>query len=194
MAYPRGRERRFFGTQGDIIAWLEPLEAELELFYVRFGLCPERDPVRYPSVRCLPDLGHTPYPQAILAPTYLITLRSEEWIPRTVPQVAGGMRLAVSQAECPGSVVLRAGGTYGDRCLLEGSVDTLGENQTALKLFQALARRLKQMSRYERGVYLGREACCRWEEGWALTRDATNPHVSLPRPPAALPRGNQEAS
>ena len=94
---------------------------------------------------------------------------------RPVPQTVGGIRYAVDQLVNPYSITFNHGGFFSPTILLYGRVDTVSDEETAIRLYRAFANAIGKSFKRVRAFWVGPDAYEHFRHGCRLTIGANSP-------------------
>jgi hypothetical protein len=164
----------FFATPDDLLPVLLSIESRRPVVYTLFGSSSKPRVDHYTTARDLPTLFQPqPYGSAISGPAYFVTEAGTDVIIRHIRLNDGEDRWDVDQLANPDSTVLRHGGFYGDKVLLEGEVRTAYKTKAAVRLQRAFDNAIRKhfvkMVSFSTAYYLGSRAVAFLDSGGRLT-------------------------
>jgi hypothetical protein len=169
-----GKRVSFFATAQDLQHLITAFEAKVRCQYYEQGSFENNFVVSYDSLLEVPRLGTVQQGDWNHATRLLVLPTGVPLVVRPCPQRRGGMRYIIDSAENPGSFTLTLGGVFQPGVLVASGAVTGTTNEAALRLFNCLARLVKQQPRT--GVfYLGQQASGYFEQGWRLVTNAQSP-------------------
>ena len=160
----------FFATPDDLLPVLLSVEARQPVAYSLCGHIHEPRVVRYYTARDLPTLFlPAPTESAVSGPAYLVTEAGTDVVLRPLSPYEAKDRWAVDQLYNPDSTVLRHGGLYGDKVLLQGEVRAAYKTKVAIRLQRAFDAAIRRSFVKIRHFYVGRQAEALLDSGCRLT-------------------------
>lgn len=186
----------FFATPDDLLSVLLSVEAQHPVVYTLYGNAKASRVDHFTTARDLPTLFQPqPYESAICGPMYLVTEAGTDVVLRYFRLNSGEDRWAVDQLANPDSTVLRHGGFYGDKVLLEGDVGTAYKTKAARRLQRAFDDAIQEhFLKIDAHYYVGPGAEALLDSGYRLTADARgSPEYDLHRPSRPPGRSAAEA-
>ncbi len=142
----------------------------------------------YRTARELPTLFQPqPFESAGACPTYLVTEAGTEVVLRQLSRYEGKDRWSVDQLANPDSTVLRHGGLFKEKCLLQGEVRTACKTTVAQRLQRAFDAAIRKHFAKIQAFYVGPAAEALLDSGCRLTAaEQCPPEFDLRRSSAAL--------
>jgi hypothetical protein len=132
---------QFYATASDMQPGLAKIEQSMPLEYVRAGMFPTGDIIRYPSARAIPNLGISPKGQGatIDGHNYIVVPSGASIVVEEVPQRRGGLNFVIDHRQNP-SVIFRPGGMFGRDCLVAGEVGTPRTDEISLAIWKLFSK------------------------------------------------------
>lgn len=160
----------FFATADDLLPVLLSVETRQPVAYTLCGHVHEPRVDRYDTAQDIPTLFlPAPFESAGLGPAYLVTESGTAAVLRQLSRYQGKDRWAVDQLYNPDSAVLRHGGLYGDRILLDGEIRTASNTNGALRLQRAFDAAVRKHFVKIKAFYVGKQAETLLDSGFRLT-------------------------
>jgi hypothetical protein len=162
----------FFATASDLLS----VEARHVVVYTPFNHLNESKATHFRTAQNLPTLFQPqPSESSVNGPAYLVTEASAEVALRQLPRYDGHDRWSVDQLANPDSTVLRHGGMYGTKVLLQGDVRTAHRTSVAMRLQRAFDAAIRKHFVKIRAFYVGPEAEALLDSGCRLTAAEQSP-------------------
>jgi len=174
-------QTRFFMTPADVMTFLRAVEDQTRLKYVLCGRFDSPAPSVFYEAHDLPNLGVCSADSSIATQSYLVSLVDYGISTRGIASAAKAPAYLFDQQANPATIIFTAGGWWKENILIGGQFGTAhGKNAESLalmKLFRSALRRHPLGFKAVGGVYVGREAHARWQEGARLTFAAQSPQA-----------------
>lgn len=164
----------FFGTSADMAELIESIESKKNLIYHKAGLLEENELVSFSSL-INANIGTTEYGENNLCPAYIVVESGTDINIRTVPQRAGGEKLAIDQATNPASIYFRPGGSYKSEAIIEGKCGTISTDEKSQDIFNLFSQELKTKFKKNKGYFIGKEALESYYKEVRLTQNVKSP-------------------
>jgi len=134
---------RFFADPTDIAAALSQLEAAVPVAYLPCGHFPTTELTAYPSARSIPGLGRTTSASSRSGPVFLIFDPRQGYQWRKIQRIDGSTVYAIDLLENPDCCALFTGGTFDDKAILAGEVQTRKSSEFGAKVLNELRRTMR---------------------------------------------------
>lgn len=166
----------FFATPEDLLPVLLSVEVRHRLSYTRTGHVDKPSVESFQTAKDLPTLFQpAPFESAIVNPAYLVTESATDVVLRQLSPYEGRERWAVDQLSNHDSIVLRHGGFYGDRLLLNGEVRSAYKTSVAIRLQRAFDAAIRKHFVKIKAFYVGKQAEALLDSGYRLTAAQQSP-------------------
>jgi hypothetical protein len=174
----------FFGTPSDLRGWLEVVESEIEVNYIKMGNFEDPVPVVIPSLARTDNLGIAINGNSSSEPAYLAFPPSLEIHPERYELRKGGVRYSFDQRINPKTIEVQPCGVYQDVAIVVGRIATVAPKDPDSKaLLKAYSKRLRSMFTKVDYAYVGDEAMTWLKDGRPLVTysvRARTPHNLKP--------------
>jgi hypothetical protein len=164
----------FFATKADLLPGILAFEAEHRVQYILCRLSNSPNFERYSSVTEIPDVGRSIHGHRVAENAYFVLPADAEVKIEPVPQRRGGTKYKVDPANLCG-FAFSAGGVYGDRFVIDGSVGVYMGNENSIKLCKEFIRKLRRGYTRIQSYYVGPQALQLMKEGYRLTPSTQTP-------------------
>jgi hypothetical protein len=166
----------FFATSEDLLPVLLSVEARHQISYTPSGHFEKPLVESFQTVRELPTIFlPAPHESAIAGPAYVVTESPARIVLRELSPYLGKKRWAVDQLSNPDSTVLRHGGFYGERLLLNGEIRTAYKSPAAMRLQRAFDNAIRKHFVKIRAFYVGSQAEALLDAGYRLAGAQQSP-------------------
>jgi hypothetical protein len=168
--------RLFYATPEDLLLVLEQFESKFSVAYRPTGLFDSASIAVVARGVELPTLhSQAPTESAATGHSYLVTFSDVTPQMRAVPQRNGGILYALDQLANPNSIIFQHGGFWNAGVLLYGSVSTVSDSPSSVKLQRTLSSAIAKHFTRIKSFYVGPNAKSAMSSGCRLTIGASSP-------------------
>ena len=165
-----------FATERDYMDLLSPLEEQIPLKYILFGLFNDLDIPTWIDVASIPKVGKVKE-GATIVPQYLVVKRSANILPIPIPQRRGGVLYAIDQSVSSSAIIFCPGGRISEECLIAGAIGTSSPDHSAVEMYNRFSKAIRSKWTRIKVSWLGPEALELFDSGVRFITDEGRPQV-----------------